>query len=74
MKRVALLCLALSLALTGCAQGVEIVPIESLSPEKTAANLFSAQPFATPEPTRQAEISYAVFCLKKKKIKIKTNT
>ena len=23
------------------------------------------------EPTRQAEISYAVFCLKKKKIKIK---
>ena len=51
MKRVVLLCLALSLALTGCAQGVEIVPIESLSPEKTAANLFSAQPFATPEPT-----------------------
>ena len=50
MKRVVLLCLALSLALTGCAQGVEIVPIESLSPEKTAANLFSAQPFARPSP------------------------
>ena len=25
------------------------------------------------EPTRQAEISYAVFCLKKKKIKTKEN-
>lgn len=50
MKRVALLCLALGLALTGCARGVEIVPIESLSPARTAANVYSAQPFATPAP------------------------
>ena len=50
MKRVAILALALALALTGCSQGVQIVPIESLSPPSTAANVFSAQPFATPAP------------------------
>lgn len=54
MKKFGLLCLALVLLLTGCSSGVKIVPIESLSPQRTAANVFSAEPMATPAPEASA--------------------
>ena len=52
MKRALCLALAMVLLLTGCASGPKIVPIESLSPAQTAANVYTPVPSqeATPTP------------------------
>lgn len=54
-KRALCLMAALLLLLTGCARGPKIIPIESLSPVQTAANVYTpvpsqVNPTATPEP------------------------
>ena len=60
MKRALCLALAVMFLLTGCASGPKIVPIESLSPRQTAANVYTPVPSqeatATPAPIVVARI------------------
>ena len=42
--------------------------IRELEQYALQSNGYEVQGFESAEPTRQAEISYAVFCLKKKKV------
>jgi hypothetical protein len=58
-KALVILVLTLTLALSACSDGVKIVPIESLSPRQTAANVFSQEPAATPSPTDEAPVVVA---------------
>ena len=51
MKRALSLVLAVMLLLTGCASGPKIVPIESLSPAQTAANVYTPVPSQAATPT-----------------------
>ncbi len=58
-KALAVLALSLAMLMTACSSGVKIVPIESLSPRQTAANVFSQEPSATPSATEETPIVVA---------------
>lgn len=49
-KTISILCLALLMLLTGCSNGIQIVPIASLSPTQTTANVYSQEPQETDTP------------------------
>lgn len=51
MKRALCIALAMLLLLTGCSSGTKIIPIESLSPRQTAANVYTPVPSQAATPT-----------------------
>ena len=66
--------MVLSIVLAGCSKTAETPAADetpaTTEPAETTDNTETPEaPEETAEPTRQAEISYAVFCLKKKKNK-----